>query len=393
MNTIEQHVELVIIGAGAAGMMCAIEAGKRGRKVIILEHNDQPGKKIRISGGGRCNFTNITAKPANYISHNEHFAKSALARFTPKDFLSLVHQHGIPYHEKKLGQLFCDNSAQDIISMLKEECNKVGVKIIYKTSVTDILKEDTFIVRTSTGTFTSDALVIACGGLSIPTLGTSDLAYKTARSFNISTIPCRPGLVPLTLSAKDLKIYQPLAGVSVDTIVSIGKIAFRENILFTHKGLSGPAILQISSYWQPSQVIIINLIPDKTMSDILTADHARGTLLKNYLKDYLPSRLCDVICDHFFANKALKEFTAKEIQDIGHRLNHWPITPSGTEGYAKAEVTLGGIDTKELSSKTMGSNKVPGLFFIGEAVDVTGHLGGYNFQWAWASGFAAGQYA
>ena len=393
MNETKQHTDVIVIGAGAAGMMCAIEAGKRGRTVIILEHNDQVGKKIRISGGGRCNFTNINTKPDNYLSHNEHFAKSALARFTPKDFIALVHKYGIPYHEKKLGQLFCDNSSQDIITMLKEECSTYGVRILFQNTVTSVTKKRNFIVQTNTSSLEADALVIACGGLSIPTLGTSDLAYKTAQQFGINTIPCSPGLVPFTFSSQDLKIYQPLAGVSLDTIVSIGKIAFRENILFTHRGLSGPAILQISSYWKLPMPIIINLVPDKNMTEILKANHHRSTTLKNFLKEYLPSRICDTLCEHFFANKALNEFSLKEIQQIGTTLNHWSITPNGTEGYAKAEVTLGGIDTKELSSKTMESIKVPGLFFIGEAVDVTGHLGGYNFQWAWASGFAAGQYA
>lgn len=385
--------DVIIIGAGAAGLMAAIEAGKRGRRVLILEHNDTVGKKIRISGGGRCNFTNKDANASNYLSQNIHFPKSALARYTPKDFIALVEKYKIPYHEKKLGQLFCDGSAQAIIDMLKKECALYGVTILLNTSVLNITKTNCFHVQTDTKTFDAPSVIISSGGLSIPTLGVSDLAYRAAKHFDIALIPCMPGLVPLTLSAKDLKIYQPLAGVSLDAIVSFGKTSFRENILFTHKGLSGPAILQISSYWKLGQPIIVNLLPQQNMTEIFKANHQRSTTLKIFLKDYLPSRFCDTLCDNFFINKTLKEFSLKDILSMANTLHHWNFMPNGTEGYAKAEVTLGGIDTKELSSKTMECNKVAGLYFIGEAVDVTGHLGGFNFQWAWASGFAAGQYA
>lgn len=386
-------VDVVIIGAGAAGMMCAIETGKRGRRTIILEHNDQPGKKIRISGGGRCNFTNLNASPANYICQNTHFVKSALARFTPHDFLKLIRKYNIPYHEKKLGQLFCDNSAQDIISMLKQECRNFGVQTLTTTKALNIQKKQSFIVTTDKGNIHCASVVAASGGLSVPSLGTSDIAFTIAKHFHINTIPCTPGLVQLILSAQDLAIYKPLSGVSLDTIVSIGKTSFRENILFTHKGLSGPAILQISSYWKPRQAITVNLVPEQDMTKILEQNQRNTTTLKTFLKKFLPTRLSDTLCEHAFPNKALKDLSLKEMRFIGQTLNAFRFTPTGTEGYTKAEVTLGGIDTKELSSKTMETVKVPGLYFIGEAVDVTGHLGGYNFQWAWASGFAAGQYA
>ena len=391
-NTSSIHKDVLIIGAGAAGLMCAIEAGKRNRSVLVLEHNNAVGKKIRISGGGRCNFTNIHATSNHYLSGNPHFSKSALARFTPQDFCKLVNQYKIPFHEKKLGQLFCDHSAQDIIDLLKKECRLYQVEIMLDTKAENITKDDLFNISTSKGNFKSQSLVIASGGLSIPTLGVTDLGYQVAKNFHIKINPCRPGLAPLTLQEKDLHIFKALSGVSLDAIVSYGKISFRENILFTHKGLSGPAILQISSYWQAQKPIKINLIPDTIMTAVLKERSSEGIVLKSILKDYLPVRLTDVLCEHFFDNKPLKLYSLKKLQSIGHRLNNWEITPEGTEGYAKAEVTVGGIDTNELSSKTMESKKVPGLYFIGEVVDVTGHLGGFNFQWAWGSGFAAGQY-
>ncbi len=390
--------DVIIVGAGAAGLMCAIEAGKRGRSVLVLEHNDAVGKKIRISGGGRCNFTNTNTKHSNYLSDNPHFAKSALARFTPTDFCKLVNAYKIPYHEKKLGQLFCDESSQNIIELLKSECAKANVKIYLNTKVQTIKCSDKssarhlFLITTSKEEYQSTSLVIATGGLSIPTLGTSELSYQVASQFDIQINPTRPGLVPLTLSQNDLKIFQNLAGVSLDTIVSFEKISFRENILFTHKGLSGPAILQISSFWQPKKPIMINMLPNLDFAKILKSRQQEKALLKNVLKDYLPTRLSEVLSDAFLGNKPLNQYSLDQLQQIGHRLNNWEFLPLGTEGYAKAEVTVGGIDTNELSSKTMETKKVPGLYFIGEAVDVTGHLGGFNFQWAWASGFAAGQF-
>lgn len=387
-----QNFDVIIIGAGAAGLMCAIEAGKRGRSVCVLEHNDAVGKKIRISGGGRCNFTNIHATPKNYLSQNPHFIRSPLSRYTPNDFCDLVNKYKIAFHEKKLGQLFCDKSSQDIIAMLKKECDLNNVLIVLGVKVTSIKKNERFELATTQSTFTCSSLVIATGALSIPTLGATDFGYNAAKQFSIKVNTCRPGLVPLTFKADDLKIFKGLAGVSVDALVSFGNTSFRENILFTHRGLSGPAILQISSYWQPGKPITLNLLPDLNTSEVLKERQRDKTTLKNFLKGHLPSRLCDILCEHFFDNKPLNQYSLKHLQDIARSLSSWEVIPEGTEGYDRAEVTVGGIDTNELSSKTMESKKVPGLFFIGEVVDITGHLGGYNFQWAWASGFAAGQF-
>ncbi len=386
-------IDIIIIGAGAAGLMCAIEASKRGRAVIVLEHNSSVGKKIRISGGGRCNFTNLHTKADNYLSSNPHFSKSALACYTPRDFCSLVNKYKIPFHEKKLGQLFCDTSSQNIIDLLKKECSEHGVRIFLETKITDITKNTFFTLLTTQGSFECQSLIIACGGLSIPTLGATSLGYDIAKQFNVKINPCRPGLVPLTLKDKDISIFKELSGVSLDSIVSFENISFRENTLFTHKGLSGPAILQISSYWQPKKAIHINLLPDKDMSILLKNNQSSKISLKNFLKNHLPSRLTEILCDHFLENKPLNSYSLDQLHRIGKKLNHWEFIPQGTEGYAKAEVTVGGIDTNELSSKTMEVKKVPGLYFIGEVVDVTGHLGGFNFQWAWGSGYAAGQYA
>jgi predicted Rossmann fold flavoprotein len=389
----QKNIDVLIIGAGAAGLMCAIEVGKRGRSVVVVEHNSSIGKKIRISGGGRCNFTNMHATDKNFVSNNPHFAKSALSRFSPQDFCNLVEKYKILFHEKKLGQLFCNESSQNIIDLLRKECNQHTVEILLDTKITNIEKKEKFSISTTKGSFECESLVIATGGLSIPTLGATDLGYKIASQFNLKINVPRAALVPLTLNRKDLEIFQTLSGVSLDTLVTFEKISFRENILFTHKGLSGPVILQISTYWKPKKAIHINLIPEQNMLDVLKSQQTKDILLKNFLKQYLPSRLADVLCDHYFENRALNRYSLEQLQDIGKRLNDWEFIPEGTEGYAKAEVTAGGIDTDELSSKTMEAKKVPGLYFIGEVVDVTGHLGGFNFQWAWASGFAAGQYA
>jgi predicted Rossmann fold flavoprotein len=386
------ETDVIVIGAGAAGLMCAIEAGKRGRSVTVLEHNDAVGKKIRISGGGRCNFTNIHASPDNYLSLNPHFIKSPLSRYTPQDFCALIHKYKIAFHEKKLGQLFCDKSSQEIISLLKKECDCYGVHIVLGAKVTEIQKKDNFELWMEQGKARSESLVIATGALSIPMLGATDFGYKVAKQFGLKINPCRPGLVPLTFSEKDLNIFKDLSGVSVDAIVSFDKIQFRENILFTHRGLSGPAILQISSYWQPGKAVTVNLLPELQMSDVLESHRSEPTTLKTFLKNRLPSRLIDALCEHFLGNKPINQYSSKQLKDIARLLNSWEVIPKGTEGYAKAEVTVGGVDTDELSSKTMESKKVPGLFFIGEIVDITGHLGGYNFQWAWASGHAAGQF-
>ncbi len=383
--------DVIVIGAGAAGLMCAIEAAKRGRRTLVLEHNGSVGKKIRISGGGRCNFTNIHAGPDRFLSQNPHFAKSALARYKPNDFLNLVKNYKIPFHEKKLGQLFCDDTSQEIIDLLKKECDRNKAQILLETKVTHVTKNDLFTLTTSRGEFRSQSLVIATGGLSIPTLGATDFGYRIAKQFGLKINACRPALVPLTFREADRRIFNELSGVSVDALVSYKDASFRENILFTHKGLSGPAILQISSYWEPGEAIRVNLLPETDIAALFTAHHKEKVTLKNFLKDRLPSRLTEIMCEHFLENKPLNQYSVKQLQETARFLHNWEITPQGTEGYAKAEVTAGGVDTDELSSKTMEAKKAPGLFFIGEVVDVTGHLGGFNFQWAWASGHAAGQ--
>ena len=384
--------DVIVIGAGAAGLMCAIEAGKRGRSVVVLEHNDTIGKKIRISGGGRCNFTNIHTTAENFLSLNPPFVKSALARYSPQNFCDLVKKYNIAFHEKKLGQLFCDKNSQEIIDLLQKECDRYGVKIILGVKVKDVTKKDSFSLSTTKGSFESQSLVVATGGLSIVSLGATDFGYRLAQQFDIKVNSPRPGLVPFTFDEEDLRVFKELSGVSVDTIVSFKNISFRENILFTHRGLSGPAILQISSYWQPQKPIIINFLPAIDLPEHFKTHQSDKTTLKNFLKNYLPSRLTEVFCEHFFENKPLNQYPLKKLESMAQRLHHWEIIPQATEGYAKAEVTVGGIDTQELSSKTMEVQKVPGLYFIGEVVDMTGHLGGFNFQWAWASGYAAGQY-
>lgn len=385
--------DVIIVGAGAAGLMCAIEAGKRGRTVLILERNDQIAKKIRVSGGGRCNFTNIHTDSGYFISQNPSFVKSALAGYTPQDFCALLNKHKIAFHEKKLGQLFCDKSSQAIIGLLKQECDRCRVEIVLGARVLNVAKKGLFCLVTSRGEFRSQSLVLATGGLSAPALGATDFGYNAARTFGIKVHNCRPGLVPLTFSKKDLSIFKNLSGMSLAATVSLERMSFHENILFTHKGLSGPAILQASSYWRAGKPIRIDLVPGIDIFTILKNHQGKKIALKNLLMDFLPARLAETLCAHIFKNKPLNQYSLKELREIAHLLGDWKIIPKGTEGYARAEVTVGGIDTSELSSKTMEVKKVPGLYFVGEVVDVTGHLGGYNFQWAWSSGFAAGQYA
>jgi predicted Rossmann fold flavoprotein len=381
--------DTIIIGAGAAGLMCAIEACKRGRKVLVLEHAEKIGKKILISGGGRCNFTNIDVKPENFISNNPHFSKSALSRYTPQDFISLVEKHGIKYHEKKLGQLFCDGSAKEIVQMLQNECDDAGVEIKVNCSVSEILKKDSFNIKTNIGDYSSDSLVIATGGISIPQMGATDFGYKLAKQFGIKLTKTVPGLVPFTLSDKT---YSELSGLSIDSIVSCNDVRFRENILFTHKGLSGPAILQISSYWNEGDEVIIDVIPGIDIVSLIEENKPNKTELVNVLAKIYPKRFAEKWCELNFTSKPVNRLSEKEISIVKEKLHNWAIVPKGTEGFGKAEVTKGGVDTDELSSKTMEAKKVPGLYYIGEVVDVTGWLGGYNFQWAWASGYAAGQY-
>lgn len=388
--------DVVIVGGGAAGLMCAIECGKRGRRTLVIEHANRIGKKILLSGGGRCNFTNIHATPANYLSANPHFCKSALARYTPADFIALVERHGIAYHEKKLGQLFCDESAKFIVQMLADECRTNGVQILTRCAVDEIATDETgYTLQTERGVFVCGSLVIATGGLSFPTMGASDFGYRVARQFGLEVLPVRAGLVPLTLSGEALALAHAISGVSLDTVAANNKASFRENTLFTHRGLSGPAILQISSYWRDGQAVCLDLLPGMEANFMLAeAKRTRSrSQLKTVLAEKLPRRFVEEIAERWFANRVLAECPDAELRALGQQLNAWEISPSGSEGYKTAEVTIGGIDTNELSSRTMEAKKSPGLFFVGEVIDVTGWLGGYNFQWAWASGWSAGQVA
>jgi len=383
--------DVIIIGAGAAGMMCAIEAGKRGRRVLLVDHAGKLGEKIRISGGGRCNFTNSGARPENFLSANPDFCRSALARYTSRDFIGLVEKHGIAWHEKKLGQLFCDGSAQQIIDMLKAECDAAGVQWCMPAKVSSVKKAGRFQVGTDRGSFDCQSLVIASGGLSIPQIGASPFGYRIAEQFGLKVTELRPALVGLTFAPDDLKQFADLSGLSVDAVVRCNGASFRENLLVTHRGLSGPAILQISSYWRQGQDLSVNLLPDRDAREILETAQASEKMLANLLDEFLPQRFAQRWVEVHYENQPVKRFGATRLREIADRLHDWRIRPSGTVGYKKAEVTLGGVDTRELSSKTLEARNQPGLYFIGEVVDVTGHLGGYNFQWAWASGFAAGQ--
>ena len=383
--------DVIVIGAGAAGMMCALTAAQRGRKVVILDHYAKLAEKIRISGGGRCNFTNLNTKPDNYLSHNPHFCRSALSRYTPQHFIALLDKHGIGYHEKTLGQLFCDDGSEAIISMLKKECDDAGVKWMRPCEVGEIRRTTRFTVMTSRGLLEAEALVIATGGLSIPKIGATPFGYKVAEQFGLPMTKLKPGLVPLTFHPEEWAAYADLTGASVDAVVSFGKQRFRENLLFTHRGLSGPAILQISSYWEAGQPLSIDLLPDLDMREVFNEQAKSKLLLSNFLAQYLPKKLADIVATQWIAeNKPLNQYSPKALAALADRLKNWQVTPTGTMGYSKAEVTCGGVDTKALSSKTMESTEVPGLHFVGEVMDVTGQLGGYNFQWAWASGYAAG---
>lgn len=389
VNQQTQSFDTLILGGGAAGLMCAIEAGKRGRRVAVLEHADRLGKKILISGGGRCNFTNIHCQPENFLSANPHFAKSALARYTPADFIALVDKHRIPYHEKTLGQLFCDRSAREILQMLEEECASADVQIFLNTKITEVTKAAHFVVRTDNAEFRAPALVVATGGLSIPKIGATSFGYDLARQFGLNIREPWPGLVPLLFSSEDRTRYCDLSGVSSEAVVSCDGQQFREKLLITHRGLSGPAILQISSYWKKAREIRIDLAPDFEVTSFFKDPKVPRTLttLRAEFRKILPIRFADRWLDlHTPAS-----WTNADLADIEQQMHSWTISPAGTEGYDKAEVTAGGVDTDELSAKTMESRKIPGLFFIGEVLDVTGQLGGFNFQWAWASGAAAGR--
>ena len=388
--------DVIIIGAGAAGLMCAIEAGKRGRRVLVLDHANKVGKKILMSGGGRCNFTNYYIDPTRYISHNPHFLKSALSRYTPWDFIELVTKHQIPFYEKTLGQLFCVNKSKDIVHMLLAECDAVHVTVQINTSIQKIKKINLmgFELKTSQGDFSTPSLVIATGALSIPTLGASPFAYHVAEQFDIKVWPTRAGLVPFTLDPCDKEKLTPLSGIALDSLVQYQHIQFKEGLLFTHRGLSGPSILQISSYYQPGEPIFINMLPDTNLFEYLKS--ARSMTPKkqvnSVLTSLLPKRVVELFIPADLATKNLADLSNQNLETIANNLQNWRIKPNGTEGYRTAEVTLGGIDCNAISSKSMEAHKVPGLYFIGEALDVTGWLGGYNFQWAWSSGWAAGQY-
>ena len=383
--------DAIVLGAGAAGLMCAARAGQRGRRVLVLERAEKPGKKILISGGGRCNFTNIGAGPANYLSANPHFAKSALARYTAQDFLELVESHGIAWHEKTLGQLFCDGSAKQIVAMLLDECAKGDVEIRCGEKVGSVEQGDGFTVTTQSGTCRAPSLVIATGGPSIPKMGATGYAYELARQFGLKIVEPRPALVPLTLGGEEV-LFRDISGVSAPVVTSAGKARFAEAALFTHRGLSGPAILQASSYWRPGEPLFIDFLPEESGDFLLHAkrETPRATL-RGWLRDRLPARLADILAERLGLEVEFGNAPDKALRAAAERLKRWTFQPNGTEGFAKAEVTVGGIATAELSSKTMAAKRVPGLYAIGEAVDVTGWLGGYNFQWAWASGVAAGE--
>lgn len=388
-----QTYDAIIVGGGAAGLMCALTAGQRGRRVLLLEHSNRCGKKILMSGGGRCNFTNLGATPAQFISANPHYCKSALARYTPADFLALVQAHRIAWHEKELGQLFCDESSKQIVAMLLAECADAGVQIRTQCSVESVqYSEDGYRLRTSSGPLQSARLVVATGGLSIPRMGATGWGYQLARQFGHNLLPTRAGLVPLTLSGRPLTELEGLAGIALPVCASSGGQSFSHEMLITHRGVSGPAILQISSYWQPGQALQLDLLPGRDAgAELQAARQARpGIELRTLLSEWWPRRFAQRMCELHLPDKPLRQFNPPELQRIGERLQDWPLVASGSEGYRTAEVTLGGVDTRELDSSTMASRRQPGLHFIGEVVDVTGWLGGYNFQWAWASGRAAG---
>jgi predicted Rossmann fold flavoprotein len=383
-----REFDALILGGGAAGLLCAAEAGKRGRRVAVLELAGQAGKKILISGGGRCNFTNLHCRPENFLSANEHFAKSALARYTPSDFIALVEKHRIPYHEKTLGQLFCDRSAHDITDMLEAECRDAGVQIFLDVKTQEVLHGSEFLLRTGSGEFRAPVLVVATGGLSIPKMGATSFGYELARQFALKVVTPRPALVPLVLSKHDQRHFCDLAGVSAGVAVSTDHHTFREKMLFTHRGLSGPAILQISSYWKKSKPLCIDLAPDRDVSSSIRRARIRNlAAARAAFLGVLPQRFAERWLELF----ARRSWTNQDLDAFERAVHAWTVSPVETEGFEKAEVTAGGVDTDELSSKTMEARKVRGLFFIGEVVDVTGHLGGFNFQWAWASGAAAGR--
>lgn len=399
-SSLPKNTDVVIIGAGAAGLMCALTAGQRGRKVLLLDHANKVGKKILMSGGGRCNFTNIYCQPDNFLSGNKNFCKSALSRYTANDFIQLVQKHNIPFHEKKLGQLFCDHKSKDILAMLLHECQQAGVIIRTHCEVQNIKPLTTgYEIICKLGKVSCESLVIATGGLSIPKMGATGFGYQVAQQFGLEVVPTRAGLVPFTLNEIMLKQLSQLSGSSIEVIVTCNKMSFQENLLFTHRGLSGPAMLQISSYWQPGDELIINLLPNVDLLAVLKDKKSSRPKaeLKTLLTEYMTKNIAQTLLAFWFSEKAygttpVNQLSHQDLQKIAQHFHAWKIKPNNTEGYRTAEVTLGGVNVDQLSSKTMQSNQHKGLFFIGEVIDVSGHLGGFNFQWAWASGAAAGEY-
>jgi predicted Rossmann fold flavoprotein len=397
-QAMNQGFDVAVIGAGAAGMMCAAVAGQRGKRVVLIDHAEKLAEKIRISGGGRCNFTNLDTGPQNFLSQNPHFSKSALSRYTPQDFISLLKRHGVAFHEKHKGQLFCDRSAEDIINVLKAECELGNVSWRMPVSVESIGKEgEAFRIETSAGQIKAQHVVIATGGLSIPKIGATDFAFRLAKQFGIKVIEPRPALVPLTFDEASWQRFVPMAGISLEVDIESGEKKsagrFREDLLFTHRGLSGPAVLQISSYWKGGAVLSVNLLPTIDVAEeLLSAKNQVKKNLANFLSQWLPTRLVEgwLMANDFQPDARMADMPDKQLRRLGESINRWSLTPNGSEGFRKAEVTIGGVDTRALSQQSMMVNAVPGLYFIGEAVDVTGWLGGYNFQWAWASGSAAG---
>ncbi len=385
--------DAIVLGAGAAGLMCALTAGQRGRKVLLLEHTDKAGAKILISGGGRCNFTNLDVAPNRFLSDNPHFCTSALRRYTQSDFIALVQRHGIAYHEKTLGQLFCDGSARAIVAMLLAECTAGGVDLRVHQAITNVTRSDQYRVETNRGSFTAPSLVLATGGLSIPKMGATGFAYDLARQFGLRVTPTLPGLVPFKGASLASEVDVGLAGVALEAVASFDKHSFRENILFTHRGLSGPAILQISSYWRPGEAFTLDLLPERdAMAFFVERKRSRSrAAAQTILAEIMPARLAQAIAADHLPAAEMANIPDRIFAALATKLKCWPVSPTGTEGFAKAEVTVGGIDTRDLSSKTMAARTAPGLYAIGEAVDVTGWLGGYNFQWAWSSGWSAGQ--
>lgn len=390
---VDMKKDIIVIGAGAAGLMCAIEAGKRGCSVLVLEHAERPGQKIRVSGGGRCNFTNIHIGAENFLSGNPHFCKSALARFTPHDFIAMLEKYGIQYYEKEKGQLFCKKSSLDVLRMLQEEAKKAGVETRLRCKVTGVRKKDCFQVFTNQGMMESESLVVATGGLSFPALGATGIGYHIAKHFGLRVTSLRPGLAPFEFNRNDMKIFGALSGISLPVRVCCRDKEFQGDMLFTHQGLSGPAVLQVSSYWQKGDILKVDLLPASDIREIFRARQGSRMEMHNLLAELFPRRFALTWCNLYVPSKPLCQYSDKELAEISGQLHNWEIRPQGTEGYKKAEVTLGGVDTDELSSKTMEAKKVRGLYFAGEVIDVTGQLGGYNLHWAWASGYVAGQYA